>query len=87
MAYQFFPFLFGKNLASFVIIIIFFFWKKKRSYYTKFLSHFKIRNLNHQQTAPSIQPEWEKKTEHSFFKKLKSLLKKKNRINTISAMQ
>ena len=57
---SFFPFYLEKNLASFVIII-FFFEKKKRSYYTKFLSHFKIRNLNHQQTAPSIQPEWEKK--------------------------
>ena len=74
---SFFPFLFGKKPSFFCYYYYFFFWKKKRSYYTKFLSHFKIRNLNHQQTAPSIQPEWEKKTEHSFFKKLKSLLKEK----------
>ena len=74
---SFFPFLFGKKPSFFCYYYFFFFEKKKRSYYTKFLSHFKIRNLNHQQTAPSIQPEWEKKTEHSFFKNWK-VLKEKN---------
>jgi len=77
MAYQFFPFLFGKNLASFVIIIIFFFLKKEKKLLHEIFVTLQNTKLKPPTNSPFHSARVRKKTEHSFFKKLKSLLKKK----------
>jgi len=77
MAYQFFPFLFGKNLASFAIIIIFFFLKKEKKLLHEIFVTLQNTKLKPPTNSPFHSARVRKKTEHSFFKKLKSLLKEK----------
>jgi len=67
MAYQFFPFLFGrKNLASFVIIIIFFLKKEKKLLHEIFVT-LQNTKLKPPTNSPFHSARVRKKTEHSFF--------------------